>query len=559
MRHRFPPILYTMLLAGVVAVVLLWWILLTDMDERARRERADGERQLLNMAQLSALELKSRFELIDLTLRDMRALWLRDPIRYEEVIFRQAAALDPQNPPQITIIEDAPIDPQDSLTLHPPRRDLQRNIWVVDFTRPLRDLKGQPMRGQIRLSMGTAQLTRSFPATYKGEGSAMSLVRDDDTVIFRQIEPADRFSVPPGEVLADQEPMKFPDAQLIRSAPQGLGQVQSRVNGQLRTFAWWRLERFPATLMVAVPTALLYKDFVLYRTRYLAGGTLASVVLLLGAYGLGLWIATRERTRRQLQHSLRRLKRGNERLLQSREALRRLSAHQTEVREEERKRIAAEVHDDLGQRLTVMRMDIALLPRSLPPDQRSALESQVNHLLASLDQVMARVRGLARQLRPPGLDFGLASAVESLIEEFESGLGIPITLTMELPAQTPVNDHQATALYRMLQEALTNVARHARARSVRVTLRAGPGGLRLRVQDDGQGFATGDTARGFGLSSLRERAHALGGQCTIRSTPQEGTVIEAVLPLASHPAPALPAPAAPGPTRDMKEDNHASH
>lgn len=547
-----------MLLAGLVAVAVLWWVLLADMDDRARRERADGERQLMSMAQLSAMELKSRFELIDLTLRDMRALWLRDSIRYEEVIAQQAAALDPQNPPKITILENTGIDPEDRLTIHPPRADLQQQVWVVDFTRPLRNQIGQPMRGMIRLSMQVDQLTRSFPAMYKGAGSAMSLMRDDDTVIFRQIEPADSSSVPFGPATAGVPAMKYRMPAGVRDAPQGLGQVESRVSMQQRTFAWWRVERFPATLLISVPTSLLYRDFVLYRTRYLAGGALASVIFLLGSYGLGQWIATRERARRQLQHSLRRLRRGNDRLLQSREALRRLSAHQTDVREQERKRIAAEVHDDLGQRLTVLRMDIALLPRSLPAASRGEVEGQVRHLLSGLDQVMARVRDLARQLRPPGLDIGLASAVESLVEEFESGLGIPIHLTMNLPAQPPIDEHQATAIYRMLQEALTNVARHARARTVRVTLGPSPGGLRLRVQDDGQGFAGAASEHGFGLSSLRERAHALGGQCTIRSTPEEGTVVEAVLPLLRGAAPAQAAPAPP-PTNTIKEDMNASH
>lgn len=559
MLHRSLPIQLTMLLAGLVAVSVFWWVLLTDMDDRARRERADGERQLQNMAQLSAMELKSRFELIDLTLRDMRALWLRDSIRYEEVISQQAAALDPGHPPKITILENTEIDPEDRITIHPPRADLQRQVWVVDFTRPLRNQLGQPMRGKIRLSMDADQLTRSFPAMYKGAGSAMTLLRDDDTVIFRLIEPADSSSVPAGAATANVPALKYPAPPGLRNAPQGLGQAESRISMQQRTFAWWRVERFPATLLLSVPTTLLYRDFSLYRTRYLAGGALASVILLLGAYGLGQWIATRERARRQLQHNLRRLRRGNERLIQSREALRRLSAHQTEVREQERKRIAAEVHDDLGQRLTVLRMDIALLPRSLPADLRRGLESPISHLLEGLDQVMARVRNLARQLRPPGLDIGLASAVESLVEEFETGLGIAIELKMDLPAQPAIDEHQATAIYRMLQEALTNVARHARARHVNITLGTSPGGLRLRVQDDGQGFSSPATEQGFGLSSLRERAHSLGGQCTIRSTPHEGTVVEAVLPLL--PPPPVPEPAAPAAPAiaKIKENTNASH
>lgn len=544
-----------MLLAGLVAVAVLWWVLLTDMDDRARRERADGERQLQNMAQLTAMELKSRFELIDLTLRDMRALWLRDTVRYEEVIGQQAAALDPGHPPTITILENTEADPDDRLTIHTPRADLQRQIWVIDFTRPLRNQLGQPMRGLIRLSMNADQLMRSFPVMFKGGGSAMSLLRDDDMVIFRQIEPADSSSVPFGPASADVPAIRYPAPPGVRDAPQGLGQAESRVTMQERTFAWRRVERFPATLLLSVPTSLLYRDFVLYRTRYLAGGALASVILLLSAFALGQWIATRERVRRQLQHNLRRLRRGNERLIQSREALRRLSTHQTEVREQERKRIAAEVHDDLGQRLTVLRMDIALLPRSLPSELRSGMEKPVNHLLEGLDQVMARVRQLARQLRPPGLDFGLASAVESLVEEFESGLGIPIQLKMDLPTQPAIDEHQATAIYRMLQEALTNVARHARAQHVTITLTTSPGCVRLRVEDDGRGFSSPATESGFGLSSLRERAHSLGGQCTIRSTPHDGTVVEAVLPLLPR---TVPAPAANEPTK-IKEDLHASH
>lgn len=542
-----------MLLGGLLAVGLLWWVLLVDMEDRGRRERADGERQLMGLAQLGAMELKWRFELIDLTLRDMRALWLRDPGRYAQVIQRQAAILDMRQPPDITILEDAAAAPVDELTLHPPRADLQKNRWVIDFTRPLVDQFDRPTRGQIRLSMAAEQLTRSFPAMYKGEGSALSLVRDDGTVILRLIEPANSSSVPQGTPRAGTTVINYPLPAEVRTAPQGLGRIQPQVGNQQRTFAWWHLDRLPLTLLVSGPTSLLYRDFFLYRTRYIAGGVLASLILLLGAYGLGQWMATRERARRQLQHSLRRLRRGNERLLGSREAIRRLSAHQTEVRELERKHIAAEVHDDLGQRLTVLRMDIALLPRHLPAEQRPPLDAPVQHLLANLDQIMQRVRNLVRQLRPPGLDFGLSSAVESLVEEFESGLDIPIDLRMDLPAQPRISDHQATTVYRMLQEALTNVARHAQARHVSIELGISPQGLRLRVEDDGTGFASTDGQRGFGLSSLRERAHSLGGQCTVSSTPGVGTVVEAVLPLEPARHSAADAP------DTRKENKHASH
>ena len=544
-----------MLTGGLAIVAVMWGILLADMDLRFERERQDGDRQLLSLVQLGAMELKASLDLIDLTLRDLRDQWQSDPGGFAAAARRRAQVLYADQPPLVTVQDERgrtifpaaasgaslPVDTtasgshpvQDQLTVHPPRWDGER--WQVDFCRPILARNGQPTRAVVRVSVPVEKLARSFPVIYQGDGSALTVVREDDAVILRQIEPPDGTSVPPVDAEKFKNRPVFSPPPELRRATHGVGQRINPGTTMPRTFAWQHVEGYPLTLLVSEPSALVYRDVSTYQTRYLAGGVMASIVLMLGAYGLGQWISTRERARRQLQHSLRRLRRGHDNMVKSREALRRLSAHQTQVREQERKRIAAEVHDDLGQRLTVLRMDLAMLPRSLPQDQRVNVGPAIEHLLSGIDQIMAQVRGLVRQLRPPGLDISLASAVEALVEEFEAGLGIPVHLTTDLEGQAPVGDAQATAAYRLLQEALTNIARHSDARKIQVHLSASDEGLRLRVQDDGRGFdTTATTSGGFGLTGMRERVHALGGQLGVVSRPGQGTVIDAVLPLGAN-------------------------
>ncbi len=220
-------------------------------------------------------------------------------------------------------------------------------------------------------------------------------------------------------------------------------------------------------------------------------------------------------------------------LWRSRRDLRQLSASVVEAREEERRRIARELHDELGQRLTALKIDLTSLASTA---KLPANDPRVAGMQVTLDDTLATVRRIAQDLRPLMLDdLGLTAAIEWLTRDASQRMAIPVHT--RLPLDEPLLEPRlATALYRMVQEALTNIARHARAQSVEVTLQAQDGQIVLTVTDDGVGLDAQALRRpgSFGLMGLRERAHLLGGEITIAPRPGGGTRLEVRLP--SQPA-----------------------
>jgi PAS domain S-box-containing protein len=211
-------------------------------------------------------------------------------------------------------------------------------------------------------------------------------------------------------------------------------------------------------------------------------------------------------------------------LAESRAQLRELSAHLESVREEEKARIAREVHDELGQVLTVLKLETSMCElayASLDSGLQARLDS-MKKLIANLFQL---VRDVATALRPPILDAGIASAIEWQARRFEARSQIPCLV--QVPEQLPqLSDAKAIGLFRVLQEALTNVLRHAEAHSVEVELDVQGDELCLRVSDDGRGFdMAAQRAQSFGLVGMRERVLMLGGRLDIDSAPGEGTTL----------------------------------
>ncbi|WP_060512201.1 PAS domain S-box protein [Pseudomonas sp. NBRC 111124] len=217
-------------------------------------------------------------------------------------------------------------------------------------------------------------------------------------------------------------------------------------------------------------------------------------------------------------------------LAQSQEQLRELSAHLESVREEEKARIAREVHDELGQMLTVLKLEVSMCELAfaeLDPGLHERLGS-MKRLIAQLFQL---VRDVATALRPPILDAGIASAIEWQARRFEARTQIPCLV--QVPDNLPaLSDAKATGLFRILQEALTNVMRHAQAHSVEIELVRENGQLRMTVSDDGTGFCR-DQPRptSFGLVGVRERVLMLGGSMALDSEPGEGTSLSVAIPL----------------------------
>ena len=219
------------------------------------------------------------------------------------------------------------------------------------------------------------------------------------------------------------------------------------------------------------------------------------------------------------------------------EELRNLASYLTEAREAEQARVARELHDELGALLTAVKLDAGWIARKLPKEDQGAtspLRRRFDHLLDALNEVITIKRRVVADLRPPLLsDLGLIEALRSLTQSWRSGddewqieLTLPETLP-ELPAATSL------ALYRIAQEAMTNVRRHASAEHVRLNLEVDDGQIVLRIEDDGCGFDT--SARRLsrhGLAGIAHRIQMLGGRLTIDSKPGQGTCIEARVPIA---------------------------
>jgi PAS domain S-box-containing protein len=217
-------------------------------------------------------------------------------------------------------------------------------------------------------------------------------------------------------------------------------------------------------------------------------------------------------------------------LSESRGQLRELSAHLESVREEEKARIAREVHDELGQVLTVLKLETAMCELAygeLDGGLQERLDS-MKRLIANLFQL---VRDVATALRPPILDAGISSAIEWQAQRFEARTQIPCLV--QVPDNLPaLADVKAIGLFRILQEALTNVMRHAQAHTVEVRLTLEAGVLCLTISDDGCGFVppTGRPSS-FGLVGMRERVLMLGGSLQLDSRLSEGTTLSVQIPL----------------------------
>ncbi len=214
-----------------------------------------------------------------------------------------------------------------------------------------------------------------------------------------------------------------------------------------------------------------------------------------------------------------------------RSQLRALAARQVQLLEEERRRIARELHDEAGQALVGIKLGLQVLAQRLPPEA-IALREELDSLRRQVNQATARLRNIAQELRPPTLDeLGLEAALQQCILAFRRRTQLAVHFDSLNLVQVP--PAVETACYRIVQEALTNVAQHAQARQVWITLVCDGQRLHLAIRDDGRGFdmkAVG--TQGLGLIGMQERAKMLGGSLHIESTPGVGTAIQGVIPLA---------------------------
>ena len=216
-------------------------------------------------------------------------------------------------------------------------------------------------------------------------------------------------------------------------------------------------------------------------------------------------------------------------------ALRKLSARVLEAQEEERGRISRELHDEMGQALTAISINLASIQNHLPSEALAVVGAQLAEARALADQILKQMRELAQELHPTILDeLGLVPAVRAYLNRWAQRMGVEVQFEV-IGIRERMEPEVATTLYRIIQEALTNVARHAQASQVKVRMQRNASSLTVVIEDDGKGFAMakflGAPDHGIGLLGIQERLSALGGSLDIYSRPGSGTRLSVKIPL----------------------------
>lgn len=234
----------------------------------------------------------------------------------------------------------------------------------------------------------------------------------------------------------------------------------------------------------------------------------------------------------QLRLEINQKKKIEKELEQSREELRRLSEYIQNAREEERTHVAREVHDQLGQTLSALKIDISYLGQHLAENQQ-ALQEKTCKMERQIDVAINAVRDICAELRPPILwDFGLPAAMEWYLDTFQKRTGIRYKMSFDPDIQTSLNNTDLV-FFRILQEAMTNIMRHSKATDVTVELTKRPKSLTLIVKDNGIGITDKQLSdpRSFGIIGIRERVRFRGGQTLIKGIPNQGTTMTVTIPL----------------------------
>ncbi|CDG84805.1 sensor histidine kinase [Janthinobacterium agaricidamnosum] len=311
---------------------------------------------------------------------------------------------------------------------------------------------------------------------------------------------------------------------------------------------WWHPSSnatFNATLPIDYNGRLWHANFsILKSDLYTSFDTYFPLLSMLAGFtGCMLMYAlfhtlssSRMRAIQMARDMTRELRDSQEKLQISHQKLRRLAAHADQIKEEERKRIAREIHDDLGQNLLVLRIEADMLA-SRTEGRHPRLNARARSTLGQIDLTIKSVRQIINDLRPNVLDLGLSAAVEWQVAQFQNRTGIVCEFN-ESQADICLNDHCATAFFRILQESLSNIFQHANASRVQIDLCSDGDTLSMTVQDNGVGAADGGRSKAgsFGLVGIEERIKLLGGELAIHSSQGAGMTIHVSVPIKGGPA-----------------------
>jgi len=383
-----------------------------------------------------------------------------------------------------------------------------------------------------------------------GEDGTVALYRTDGILIFHQPMKEEYL----GRSFSG---LKLFSTFLDRS-PSGEYESDRWVDGVRQLVAYRKIHGRPLVVVIGVPTGSILKE---WQTRFRFYTTIAIIVFFALA-GLS-WFARRtvsreekERSReiaginrslteeiaerKKVEEELQRARDGLESRVEQRtrelntayEQLRTLSARLESVREEERKRISREIHDELGQALTGLKMDLSWLS-TRPPENRQSLIDKVTPMLDLVDSTVRTVRRISTELRPGVLDdLGLMAAIEWLVEDFRHRSLIECRLMSGLK-DAALDQNLSTALFRIVQEALTNVIRHAHASRVTINIQEDKDMIVVEIEDDGKGIGEHDISDpgSLGTLGIRERALLLGGHASFSGSEGRGTVVTVRVPM----------------------------
>ena len=554
-------------LGGAVLFSLMWAALLYEANRVEAERRASAETAVVAVATLGAEVLRGAMRSADLILIDLADDWARDPASFDPRVRRRQRDSGDALPFDVKVIgptgravysSASPSQIGVDLSMRPVFRAhaeqkprglvIGEPVWdplvartVVPLSRRIEGADGGTA-AVLMLTFSPAVLARTFESLDLRPDWVVSSVHDEGSSLFRAV-----VRTPPGErrhrLQTEEDPVRD-DWEPIRAAtpasqglpPEGSGVMRSPIDSVERLYAWRRAADYPVTLIVGRPTNPLKDDIAAARGTLIAFGVLGSIALAFLSYIVFVVARLRADTAQRQEAQLAMLQRSEEALRASQDELLALNAALTRVREEESQRIAQEIHDDLGQRLTVLRLEIAMLPRALGDDPARQLPDRVVALKAEVDRAISAVRDISRRLHPAALEAGLAEALDELTHEFESSSSVRFTLRDDLPA-TPLPDTVSMAAYRIVQECVTNAVRHGAPGAIDIHLSVDQGLLRVQVRDDGQGFVRAPhMLRGrLGIAGMRHRVEALGGSLEIESAPGRGTRVVAKLPTTGAP------------------------
>ncbi|MGZ5126571.1 MAG: histidine kinase [Burkholderiales bacterium] len=434
--------------------------------------------------------------------------------------------------------------------------------WISTYTYPLLDADARP-RGVIALAIDLVRFAPVMRAMGLSAGAIAGIVHENGTIVARSLDPATwigkSVAVPMSNIMAP-------------GAAAGQGQARG-IDGVERFHALVRIPGTPWIAYAGIPAGPLMDQESRNRTALYA----LTVVILIVAGAAALVLSRRialpmramasvaravaeghieqrapvsgpreiREVAQEFNHMIEVRQTAETELRDLANRLRALSRRLIEVEETERRAVNRELHDRIGQNLAVLNLNLELVRTQLPENAPADLKTRLTDARAMVEITAKEVRNVMADLRPPALDdYGLVAALGTYVDSFVERTGITVSFTGEhvaprLPLVTE------TALFRIAQEALTNVAKHARAQHVKLTVQSSSGSVVLSVADDGVGFAacaTGTAPSSWGLTTMRERADAVGAHLSIESVCALGTrvVVEVRQKLGFAPTSVLP-------------------